>query len=153
MKNPLSYRLSIVGIVLTLMSLGVVDTASAVSAKARVPGVPTNVTAVGGVDSAIVKWKAPVSNGGMVITSYWVTYFPGKRFQLCEGTKASCTITTADPTKPSSALHSVSFTFFVSALNAIGEGPSSFPSNPVLVQFDPSTADETSPLARGFPAD
>lgn len=75
MKSSLVYRVSIVGMALTLFSAGISVTL-ATAGKATAPGQPTGVTAVGGLNSATVKWKTPISSERRMITSYKITSFP-----------------------------------------------------------------------------
>jgi len=87
-----------------------------------VPGAPTGASAMAATASATVSWVAPSSNGGSPITGYTVTSSPGSR--TCSTTGAlTCTVT--------GLTGGVSYTFTVTATNAIGTGPASTPSNAV----------------------
>lgn len=90
-----------------------------------VPGAPTIGTATAtGQTTATVAYTAPASNGGSVITSYTATSSPsggtGTLSQAGSGT-ISVTGLTA----------STSYTFTVTATNAIGTGPASAASNSI----------------------
>ena len=56
-----------------------------------VPRAPTQVAAAPGNGSAVVKWKAPVNNGGSAITGYVVRSSPGSKTCKTTGAK-TCTI-------------------------------------------------------------
>jgi hypothetical protein len=85
------------------------------------------VTAARGVSSATVSWTAP-SNGGSPITSYKVTPFIGTTAQAATVVSGSPPATTVTINGLSS---SSSYTFTVSATNALGTGPQSSPSNAI----------------------
>jgi hypothetical protein len=103
--------------------------------KLTVPGAPTNVMAIGGLNSATVKWKTPTSNGGKAITSYKVTYFPGAKVHVCKASGLSCIIDIPNPNKPSPKPIPLSYYFTVTAVNSIGAGPASSKSAVVSVRF------------------
>jgi len=86
-----------------------------------VPGAPTNVVAVGGNKEATITFTPPVDNGGSAITSYEVTSSPG-------GITASGA---ASPITVTGLTNGTSYTFTVTATNAIGTGPASSASNAV----------------------
>jgi hypothetical protein len=88
---------------------------------AGVPGAPTGVTAVADNAQAIVSFAAPASDGGSPITSYTVTSSPGN----ITATGASSPITVIG------LANGTSYTFTVTATNAVGTGPASDPSNSV----------------------
>jgi subtilase family serine protease len=88
---------------------------------ATVPGAPTNVSAVAGNAQATVSFTAPASNGGSAISSYTVTSNPG-------GIKAA---RASSPITVTGLKNGTSYTFTVSATNAIGTGPASAQSNSV----------------------
>ena len=94
------------------------------------PDAPTGVTGVGFDRSAVVWFTAPVSNGGSAVTGYTVTAVdgttPANGAQTCATTDplAGCTIaglTNAD-----------SYTFTVTATNAVGTGASSTASATII---------------------
>jgi hypothetical protein len=92
-----------------------------------VPGAPTGVTATVGNAAATVTWTAP-GNGGSAITSYTVTPY-------LAGVAQSTTSVTGSPpaTKVtvSGLTNGSSYTFTVTATNAIGKGNPSSASNAV----------------------
>jgi hypothetical protein len=92
------------------------------SAGARVPGAPTSVSATGGSGSASVSFTAPADNGGTAITQYTVTSNTGGY----SATGSSSPITV-------SGIADGTYTFTVTATNAIGTGPASDPSNSVSI--------------------
>ena len=92
---------------------------------ASLPGAPTGVTGQGSLDSeSIVSWTAPVSNGGSAITSYKVTANSGQSCTTPDGATTTCTVT--------GLTDGTSYTFTVTATNALGTGPASAPSTPVV---------------------
>jgi hypothetical protein len=94
---------------------------------ATVPGVATQVFAVGGNGSATVTWNAPASTGGSPITGYTVTSSPGGL--TCSTTATSCVVT--------GLTNGVPYTFDVVATNAVGSEPASAPSNSVTPATTP----------------
>jgi hypothetical protein len=87
------------------------------------PDAPTSPTAVAGDGSATVSWTAPASDGGSDITGYTVTSSPGA---------LTCTTTGALRCVVSGLNNGTSYTFKVSATNAVGTGPLSVASNVVV---------------------
>jgi len=91
------------------------------------PAAPSGVTAVPGNASASVSWTAPY-NGGSPITSYTVTPYTG-------GTAQQATTVTGRPPVTSATVtgltNGTSYTFTVTATNAVGTGPASSPSSAV----------------------
>jgi Fibronectin type III domain len=79
-----------------------------------VPGAPTAVVAVAGVNSATVTWVAP-ADGGSLITQYTVLSTP-------DGQVAS---TVGLTTTVYGLAHGTAYTFTVRAVNALGTGPAS----------------------------
>lgn len=96
---------------------------STASVAATVPGAPTGVSASAGTASATISFSAPASNGGSAITVYTVTSSPGGY----TNTGASSPITV------SNIPGNTSYTFTVTATNAIGTGPASSASNSVAI--------------------
>ena len=94
---------------------------------ATAPAAPTNVTASGGNASATVSWTAP-SDGGTPITSYTVTPFVGATAQTPTTVTGSPPATSVTVT---GLTNGTSYTFTVSATNAVGTGPASSASNAV----------------------
>ncbi len=94
-----------------------------------VPDAPTDVTAGSGNAQATVSYTAPSSNGGSVITSYTATSNPGN-ITAAVNQSGSGSITVPGLT------NGTSYTFTVTATNAIGTSVASVASNSVT----PSTA-------------
>jgi hypothetical protein len=97
------------------------------------PGAPTQVAGVAGNGSAAVSWTAPPSNGA-AITSYTITPYTGTQAQPA---------TTVTGTPPAAAAtvsglaNGTTYTFTVTATNAIGTGPASAPTGPVTPSPQP----------------
>ena len=95
------------------------------------PGAPTNVVAVAGDGTAAVSWVPPVSSGGNPIRNYDVTVSPGGR------TVVACANLSTDVTCHYTDLlvtgltNGVSYSFSVTARNAVGMSPASGASNTV----------------------
>jgi uncharacterized protein (TIGR02145 family) len=86
-----------------------------------VPGIPTIGTASAGNSQAMVTFTAPGSNGGSAITGYTVTSSPG----------GLTGIGTASPITVSGLTNGTTYTFTVTATNAIGASVASSASNSV----------------------
>ena len=89
------------------------------SASASAPSAPTGVSATAGNGSATVSWTAP-SNGGSPITSYTITPYIGSTAQ------PATTLTGSPPatsTPITGLTNGTTYTFTVTATNAIGTGP------------------------------
>jgi len=125
MESSRRRRFSIFAIVFVLIGISGVNISGAATAKYSLPSAPTNVTAVGGLNSATLKWKAPATNGGKRITSYRITYNPGKKVYVCKSSATTCKVPIANPNKPSSKPAPVWFYFTVAAVNSVGTGPES----------------------------
>jgi Fibronectin type III domain len=82
-----------------------------------VPDAPTAVAAVATVDGALVSFTPPAANGAP-ITSYIVTASPG----------GATSTGTAGPVSFTGLQPNTSYTFTVTAVNALGAGPASDPS-------------------------
>jgi len=94
-----------------------------------VPAQPAAPHATAGRESATVTWTAP-TNGGSPITSYTVTATPQGTTCTWTGGPLACTLT---------GIHNgTAHTFTVRAHNAVGTGPTSTPSNPVVPVAPPS---------------
>ena len=88
-------------------------------ASVTVPGAPRGVVATPGNESAVVKWTAPLHNGGSGITRYLVTASPGPKTCTWMSGPLTCTVhglTNGD-----------TYTITVKAKNAMGFGPASAP--------------------------
>jgi hypothetical protein len=89
-----------------------------------VPGKPTGATATVGVDSAVVSWKAPADDGRSAITGYTVTSSPDGKKCTPSGT-LSCRVLGLTGNR--------SYSFTVTAKNAVGTGPASDPTSTIAV--------------------
>ena len=89
------------------------SSAITVTAAASVPGAPTSVVAVAGDAQATVTFVTPVNTGGSTITGYTVT---GGGTDTQAGTTALSHLITG-------LTNGTSYTFSVTATNAIGPGP------------------------------
>ena len=104
-----------------------------------VPGVPTGVSGVAGDSEVVVSWTAPVSDGGLVISSYTVTSSPHNK---------TCTTTGALTCTVAGLTNATAYTFTVAATNFAGAGLASTASGAVtpvasLVALTPSRLLET----------
>jgi uncharacterized repeat protein (TIGR01451 family) len=91
-----------------------------------VPDAPVGVGAAAGDSQATVAWFAPVNNGGSPITSYTVTTLVG-------GVPTGAPVSVAGTSATILGLtNGTAYTFTVHATNAVGNGPESFPSAPVI---------------------
>ena len=86
------------------------------------PDPPTNATASGGIGHVTVSWAAPANTGGNPITDFRVTASPGGEVIDVGGTTTSATFTDLSL--------GATYTFTVTATNAVGTGTASDPSNP-----------------------
>jgi hypothetical protein len=86
------------------------------------PTAPLNVIAAPGDGEATVSWDAPASDGGSAITQYLVTVSPGGQSVPVDGSSLLALVT--------GLTNGVSYTFTVSAVNALGTGAASGPASP-----------------------
>ena len=86
------------------------------------PSEPRNVVAVASDASAVVKFDAPTSDGGAAITEYVITSTPGSII---------ATTSVAASTTINGLTNDTSYTFVVNAINSVGRGATSTPSNSV----------------------
>ena len=107
-----------------------------VGGPATAPAAPTGVSASPLDGSAGVTWAAP-SNGGSPITSYTVTPYIGSAAQ-------SATVVSGSPAPTSTTVtgltNGTTYTFTVTATNAVGTSPASAPSNAVTPNAAPAPA-------------
>jgi hypothetical protein len=92
------------------------------------PGAPTAVSARAGVNQATVSWLAPASGGSSPITGYTATSAPGDKACTAGPAASSCTV--------SGLSNGVSYTFSVTASNAVGPSDPSEPSIAVTPRMD-----------------
>ena len=106
-------------------------TSNPVTPRTPSPARPTGVVATAGNGQATVSFTAPASDGGAPITDYTVTSSPGN----ITATAPASPITVTGPDQ-----RRQSYTFTVTATNAIGDGPALGASNsvtPTLVAVAP----------------
>jgi trimeric autotransporter adhesin len=98
------------------------DTSNAVTPEApAVPGAPTIGTATAGNASATLTWTAPSDQGSSAITGYLITPSSGPTVTVGNVTSDDITGLT----------NGTAYTFTVSAINSVGTGDPSAPSNSV----------------------
>ncbi len=119
LANAATYTLS----VSATNAVGTGPAASGPVTTLDVPAAPTAVVAVADNRTATLTWVAPVGNGGSPVTGYTVAILPA-----ASGAGVTVNGTTAMVTSLSNG---TSYTFTVSAVNAVGTGPASAPSAPV----------------------
>jgi uncharacterized repeat protein (TIGR02543 family) len=112
------------------------------------PDEPTSVVAVGGQDAqSTVSWTEPVASGGSPITGYTVL---SNRGQTCASVTTTCTVT--------SLTNGTTYTFTVTATNALGTSVQSAASASITVGTTPSgggggnpPVEQTAPVAKPVP--
>ncbi len=97
---------------------------------ATAPGPPTDVVATAGDGQATVSWLAPASDGGSLITRYTVTSQPGGLTTSVDVPATSVVV--------SDLTNGTSYTFTVTATNAVGTGAASDPSGAVTPMAGPN---------------
>jgi len=122
---------------------GTASTASAAVVPVTTPGAPTSVAATADGTSATVTWTAPSSTGGSAITGYKVeqTVDAGTTWTTATANTASTAVTATYSDLTSGA----SYSFRVSAINAVGTGSASTAST--AVQTGPNDAEVNAWLA------
>ena len=98
-----------------------------------IPGAPTNVSAVPSDGQAVVSFDAPSTDGGSPITGYEVVAHGGSNSKTAvhaAGLPPSAS-GSGSPITVTGLSNGVSYTFTVTAKNALGTGPSSQPSGAV----------------------
>ncbi len=94
------------------------------STPAQAPGQVTNVSATAGVGQATVNWTPPANDGGSAITSYRITPYIGANAQT------PTTVSAPASSKTITGLTGgTTYTFTVTAINSVGPGQESAPSN------------------------
>jgi alpha-tubulin suppressor-like RCC1 family protein len=105
-----------------------------------IPGVPTAVAAVAGDASATVSWTPPASSGGSPVTSYTVSASdvtdPARGGQTTTGMSSPLTL--------SGLTNGDTYTFTVTATNAIGSSAPSSPSSTVTIGEQPEITSRAS---------
>jgi|GEM_PF-2826409 len=103
---------------------------------AVVPGAPTAVNAVAGIRQAVVSFTSPAFDGGSPIISYTATSVPG-----------GFTATGLAPLTVTGLANNTTYTFTVTATNAVGTGPASTPSTGVTTLNVPGAPTAASAVA------
>ncbi len=120
-----------------------ISTPLSLSPTPTAPAAPTGVSATGGEGSATVTWTAP-SPGTSPITSYTVTPYIGSTAQ-------SSTVVNGSPPATSATItglkNGTTYTFTVTATNAVGSGPASEKSNAVTPSAPTAPAAPAAPTA------
>jgi hypothetical protein len=108
-------------------AVGVAQTTSLTAGVVvKIPGAPTGAAAIGGNAAALVGWTAPVDTGGLSITGYAVTPLLNGVPQTTQTFTGSATAVIVN------GLTGIgNYTFVVAAINGVGVGPQSGPSNAV----------------------
>jgi hypothetical protein len=128
-SNPSATVSQVTAAVLSAATQGVVaDAQSANSgllyvAPPTIPAAPSSVRATAGNASASISWTAPSNDGGSPITGYRVVASPGGQQVTTSGTSRTATV--------SGLTNGTTYSFTVTAINAVGAGPASSASNAV----------------------
>ena len=120
-----------------LLLLSACGGASTSAPPATAPGAPTAVSATAGNQSASLTWSAPASDGGSAITGYDVLLAPAPPSAVSTVTGTTASIT--------GLVNGTTYTFSVTATNAIGTGPASAPSTGVMPRAPPPSLASVSP--------
>ncbi len=115
----------------TTLSIGATAVTFTSTAVATPPGPPTSVVATAGDTSVTLTFDAPANDGGSPITGYTASGTPSGGSSSCTSSAPlGCTIT--------GLTNGQSYTFTVTAGNALGAGTASDPSNAVTPATTPS---------------
>jgi len=117
---------------------GTVTEAVGVAATSTAPGPPTAATAMPGNAEASVSFTPPAADGGSAITGYTVTSDAGQR-----------ATGTSSPIEVTGLTNGTSYTFTVSATNAVGTSPPSSPSAAVTPEA-PAPTPTTTTTGAGY---
>jgi titin len=124
LTNGTTYTFTVTAI--NAIGSGAESAPSNATTPATVPGAPTAVTGSSWLGTVNLGWQAPASDGGTPIVSYVVSVRSG-------GSEVT-TVTVAAPatgTVVEGLTNGTPYTFTVTAVNAMGSGPESQPSEPV----------------------
>jgi hypothetical protein len=102
-----------------------IELASVTTTPPAVPGAPMTASATSGNGQAVVTFAPPASDGGSAITGYVVTSNPAGGVDTNSGSPATSHVIT-------NLANGTSYTFTVTAVNAVGSSVASAPSNPVV---------------------
>ena len=102
------------------------------------PAPPTNVVAIAADGQATVTWDAPASDGGSAITSYTVTSDPDGITAVVDGSTLTSTVL--------GLTNGTSYTFTVTATNAVGTSEASASSNAVTPMTTPTPTLTPTPI-------
>jgi murein DD-endopeptidase MepM/ murein hydrolase activator NlpD len=100
------------------------------SGQYPIPFAPTSVSAVAGGSSAVVSWTAPSFDGGTSIGSYTIVASPGGATVSAPGSSTTAVV--------SGLSNGTSYTFTVTAIDQVGAGPASAPSNSIVPTAAPA---------------
>ena len=121
LTNGTAYRFTVTAT--NSVNTGPASATSNSATPATSPAAPTGVSAVADIASAEVSWSAPGTDGGMPITGYTAMSSPEDKTCTTTG-PLSCTVF--------GLTNGTSYTFTVTATNAVDTGPASLASDPVI---------------------